>query len=280
MAALDLRSLAEFSEARAFSSLIGGAPERVKRQYGFSAAVLGGATALVAPSVTNSLNLNRVIGLDIEEPATDAILDQIAELYGRHNLSYAIEVAPGALPSELPEQLRKRRLRRTVSTAMHYRAAQPVVEGTTEISVVRAEAKHGTLVADICCSVFRMPAAAHAAIEATREAAEWRHWLVYLGQQPIAAALSFVKGGVAWLGWDATLPEFRGHRAQAALIARRVNDAVDRGCRFVTAETAVDTPARIDPSRRNYEKLGFVLAYERSTYVAIHGSRFRTLTPG
>lgn len=277
MAAPDLRSLVEFSEARAFESLIGSVPLGVGQPQGFRVETFGSAVALLAPAVTHSLNMNRVIGLGIDGPADEAVLDQIAQRYGQLNLSYALEIAPGAMPADLPEQLRRRRMRRTVATAMHYRAAQPAVVHVAGVAVVRAQAHQCALVADICCSVFRMPEAVHAVIEATRHCPEWRQWLVYLGPEPIAAALSFVKGGVAWLGWDATLPQHRGHGAHAALVAARINDAADSGCQFVTAETAVDTPAHMDPSRRNYEKLGFVLAYERSTYVAIHRSRISSL---
>lgn len=278
MEASALRSLVELSEARACASLVGGAAT-ARLGLGFRVESFGSAVALIAPSVTSSLNMNRVIGLGIDEVAEDSVLDRIEGLYAALGLSYAIEIAPGAQPLDLAERLRRRRLRRTVATSVHFRAAEPIHHVAAGVSVVRADLAQSDLVADICCTVFRMPMAARAAIAATRHSGEWRQWLVYLGCQPIAAALSYLHNGVAWLGWDATLPDYRGHGVHAALIARRVSDAAESGCRYVTTETALHSSSRPDPSRRNYEKLGFVLAYERSTYVAIRAAGPRALSP-
>lgn len=262
-------ALVEFSEARAYDSLLGQASPSLA-QHQFSVCRLGSARVLVAPSVQNTLNLNRVIGFGVGEAASEELLDQLAEIYRCHGLSYAIEVAPGAQPPELVNWLRARRMRRTAPTAMHYRTAEALQLNDQTVSVTCVSGAECEQVADICCSVFRMPAAAHCLIAEAGSVPAWRHWLAHHGKVPIAAALSYVADGVAWLGWDATLPEHRGLRAQRALIAARINDAAASGCRYVTAETASHTAARQDPSYRNYARMGFVLAYERSTYVTVH----------
>jgi GNAT superfamily N-acetyltransferase len=123
-----------------------------------------------------------------------------------------------------------------------------------------------------------MPPSAHALIAGTADLPEWRQWLAYSGDRAIAAALSFVRDGIGWLGWDATLPEFRGRRAQSSLIAHRVNEAARAGCKFVTTETAVNAAQGADPSYRNYQRLGFAFAYERVTYVAPRAAKW--MQPG
>lgn len=156
---------------------------------------------------------------------------------------------------------------------MHYRVAARFVPEKMELSVVRAPASARGLVADICCEVFRMPTVARTLIAGTADIPEWRQWLAYSdGGQPVAAALSCVSGGTAWLGWDATLPEFRGRGAQSALIIERLNDAANQGCTYVTTETATNGAGGVDPSYRNYQRLGFSMAYERTTYVALRGA--------
>ncbi len=112
-----------------------------------------------------------------------------------------------------------------------------------------------------------MPEAAHAMISAAAGAPQWRHWLAIGDEGPMGAALSFVQDGVAWLGWDATLPTARGRGVQSALIAQRLADASESGCEHATSETAVSTQARPDASFRNYRRLGFKAAYERATWV-------------
>jgi GNAT superfamily N-acetyltransferase len=269
METLDVAALVEFSEARAYGSLVGKVADS-PAPHPCRSVAFGSAIAIVAPSLGSTLNMNRVIGLGIRETASEATLDRIADLYGGLGLSYGIEVGPFAQPAELTVWLRRRRLRRSLVTAMQYRSVEPVPTDFGKVSVVRASGAECRRVADICCSVFRMPSVVHGLIAEAGRLDAWRHWLVYLGTTPIAAALSYVADGVAWLGWDATLPEYRGHHAQTALIAQRIDDAAAAGCRHVTTETAPHTVAWQDPSHRNYEKMGFVRAYERSTYVAVH----------
>lgn len=262
MQARDLAELVEFSEARAYASLLRAADGHPVE--------IGGATVLIAPAVTTSLNLNRVIGLGVRQSADESTLDEIAATYRRLGLSYGIEVCPNAAPAELRDWLRRRRLRKTVPTAMRLRAAGPASVALAGLNVHRAHnADEVWQVADICRSVFRMPEAVCSIIAAAGHDARWRHWLVRCDGETIAASLSFVSQGVAWLGWDATPAPFRGRGAQRAMIAARVQDAWEAGCEHVTAETAVDTAARPDASGQNYEKEAFRLVYERMTYAAI-----------
>jgi len=265
----DLARLVEFSEARAYASLMQAAPPAFLLEHGLRSVSIGSAVAVVAESVTNTLNMNRVIGLGVAEPATESMLDEITMLYAPRQLSFGIEVGPCALPRDVLTWLRKRRIRRAMPTAIHYRVAEPIDVAHKAISVIRADGSEREIVADICCAVFRMPNVAHTLLAGTANLPGWRQWLVYREGRAVAAALSFIRGGVAWLGWDATLPEFRGHGAQSALISHRVNDAVRAGCRYVTTETAPNTADNADPSYRNYARLGFALAYERVTYIGV-----------
>lgn len=272
MEARKIASLVEFSEARAYRSLVQAAPAAFLEQHGFKAVMFGSAVAVVAPSVTNTLNLNRVIGLGVDEPASPEMLDAIAELYERHGVPYGIEVAPCAQPGELPNWLRRRRLRRTVGTAMIFRAAEAVPRYSGPVAVVRACGEEQEIVADICCTVFRMPPVVRTLIANLGGYAGWRQWLAYLGPEPVAAGLSYVGEEVAWIGWAATLPEYRGHGCHMALVAHQSRDAADTGCRYITAETAVSTAVRRNPAYQNCEKLGFLFAYERATYVALRSA--------
>ena len=274
MEAQELASLVEFSEARAYASLMQCAPRRKLNANGIETVNIGSALALVATSVSGSLNMNRVIGLGIAEPATETMVDGIADLYRPRGLSFGIEAGPLATPSDLTGWLRARCIRRGVGTAMHYRVARPIAqEPDREVQVIRAPRSSIREVADICCSVFRMPKAAHMLIEGTADQPGWRQWLAICNGEPVGAALSFVGERVGWLGWDATLPAFRGRGIQSALIGERVTEAALAGCDHVTSETAVNGAAGGDPSFRNYQRAGFSVAYERATYVGLQGTR-------
>jgi GNAT superfamily N-acetyltransferase len=268
MDALQVARLVEGSEAAAYSSLVVAPSIEARARFGLDARRHGGAVAVVARAVVTSLNFNRVIGLGVDEPATEAALDEMIAPYLAQGLSYAVELSPAAEPPELSSWLKARRLRKAMTSAMHYRETGPSLELPNSPHVMRASSSDRRRVADICCSVFSMPEATHAIICATADKPDWHQWLACDDAgEPLAAGLSFIREGIGWFGWDATLPAARGRGAQSALIAYRLADAADRGCRFVTAETATYTAGREDASMRNYRRCGFSLAYERATHV-------------
>ena len=259
----DMAYLAERSEMNAYESLAKpGAALRLER--------FGSAVALWSPEVSDTLNLNRVLGLGLDDPASPEILDAIAALYARRQRSFGVEVGSWARPAELVTWLKARRMRRVFDTALYVKGLSGTVEPSRYATVRRAATPaECDQAARICCTVFRMAPPVVALLAGLQDDSRWRHWLVFDGERPLAAALSFVDRDTAWLGWDATLPEARGRGLHAALIAARIDEARRAGCVFATSETAVDTSARTDPSGANYRKLGFVLACRRSTYVAM-----------
>jgi GNAT superfamily N-acetyltransferase len=77
------------------------------------------------------------------------------------------------------------------------------------------------------------------------------------GQAGAGAALS-IRDGVAVLFADATVPPHRRQGFHAALIRRRLNSAVLQGCDVAAAATVPGSA-----SQRNYERLGFQVAYTK-----------------
>src|SRR5262245_19408126 len=83
--------------------------------------MIGSVVLVMADSVSTSLNLNRVIGLGIAEPATEEILDRICEIYAQHKVPFCIELSPLSKPGDLPERLKARGLRRSFLSRILYR---------------------------------------------------------------------------------------------------------------------------------------------------------------
>jgi hypothetical protein len=81
------------------------------------------------------------------------------------------------------------------------------------------------------------------------------------GGQPAGGAAMSTRNGLACLFADSTIKEFRGRGLHRELIAARLADALALNCDAVTASTA---PGSI--SQRNYERLGFHVAYSRVSF--------------
>jgi len=80
--------------------------------------------------------------------------------------------------------------------------------------------------------------------------------------QPAAGGALAVHAGLATLFGDSTIPAFRRRGLHRELIAARLNDALAQGCDLAAASTLPGSA-----SQRNYERLGFEVAYTKVTLV-------------
>ena len=78
--------------------------------------------------------------------------------------------------------------------------------------------------------------------------------------EPAGGAALSLREGLATLFADSTIPGFRRQGLHRELIAARLNEALAQGCDIATASTQ---PA--SGSQRNYERLGFEVAYTKVT---------------
>jgi GNAT superfamily N-acetyltransferase len=96
----------------------------------------------------------------------------------------------------------------------------------------------------------------------------WSCYVAYDGERPAGAGAVFVDGSVGWLGFGATLAEYRGRGAQSAILAARIEDARRQGCTTVVTETGELDDQRPSSSYRNILRAGFREAGVRQNYRA------------
>lgn len=89
---------------------------------------------------------------------------------------------------------------------------------------------------------------------------DMRCYLAGEGGEPVAGGAMVVRGDLAYLLGDATLPASRGRGAQSALIHHRVGEATGESCRLMAAAVVPG-----GGSHRNFERCGFLVAYTRIT---------------
>jgi hypothetical protein len=166
-------------------------------------------------------------------------------------------------PPELLALLSKRGYHPVEQTSMLYRPLPERISARTENIVVRqcgddevetwadvsargwAESDE---IADFIRSFGRISAASKGATLFTAT----------LDGVPIAAGTLHMRENVALLAGASTVPEARNRGAQHALLAARLNHAVDAGC-----DLAMMGAAPGSASQRNAERQGFRIAYTR-----------------
>lgn len=259
-----IRSL-EMIEAEAMVDLHRAMPSDLWEQLGAGVETVGTAQMLVMKQVPILL-FNRVIGLGIEVPATEQQVADICELYGKIGVRTSVQLAPTAEPQQVREWLEKRGVTRKDTWGKLYRGVEAPVAVDTKLRVEQIGKERAEEFGRIVSAAFGMPSPLDRWLAASIGREGWRHYMAIDGDKGVAVAALFVKDGVGSLGIAGTLPESRGNGAQSALIARRIHDGIELGCKWLVVEADVDTPDRPNPSYRNLIKMGFRLAYERPNY--------------
>lgn len=229
---------------------------------------VGTATALRLQKV-QAFIFNRVIGLGLGRPATEAELDRLIEVYRQAGITrYGFQLTPWAQPAELPSWLEKRGFRAGDNWAKCLRGAAPAPQISTGLAIKTVGPDEALSFAEIACKVFHLPAILQPWTALTVGRAGWTHYMAYDGSKPVATGALLVRGELGWLGIGATLPEFRRRGAQGALMARRIQAGRAQGCRWLVTETPEDSQARPNPSFHNMMRSGFKLAYLRRNYLS------------
>lgn len=259
----------EFGEAEAYADMYQAAPMEFASQVGLRTHRVGSAIVLTM-ATADILLFNRVLGLGLKEPATEAIMDDIIAHYqGAGVKNFGFQLSPEAQPAELPAWLQARGLAPRDNWAKVSREPAPPPQIQTALRVEAIGPEHARAFAEVAATAFEMPPFFHPWLETGVGRPGWRHYIGWDGDGAAAIGALFVKDKIGWLGMGATLPSHRGRGGQGAIIAQRIRDAITLGCEWIVTETGEETPETPNPSFHNMVRTGFRLAYARPNYMAL-----------
>lgn len=195
-------------------------------------------------------------------PARLELLRSALAWYEEHAVRPWVEVAGD--PTSVLEKLGLQRVGSLTALASQV----PAVAGATrDVAVDRIWSDQIDVFARILAVGHGIPAATlDAAVRDTRHWADVPHWRLYLASvdgKPAGAAALSIEGEIGYLANASTVPAWRGHGVQTALIERRIRDALAQGCRGIVAIARPDSG-----SRRNLERAGLRPAGIRTTWRA------------
>jgi hypothetical protein len=267
LSAAEIAWIAEIGEARAMADMYRAIPPAMAASLGARLEQTGPAVAMILASVPYIL-FNRVLGLGVGEPASEAMLDALLAHYHVAGVPPAVQLSPGAQPAALPAWLEARGLHNDDAWAKLIRGVEPPPALTTDLRVEHIGPAQAQMFAVGFTEMYGAPEAVQPWLAAMVGRPGWHHYLAFDGDLPVATAALFVQDTLGWLGLAATRSSHRRRGAQSALIARRITDAATAGCRWLAVETAPDLPERPNPSTHNLRRAGFEQVYLRPNYVA------------
>jgi GNAT superfamily N-acetyltransferase len=260
-------AIAERTERRALAELHAGAGDDVRRRLGLTLETVGSALVSVAADDPGIL-INRTIGLGVDEAATQPALQRIVARYATAGVGrYYLHVQPAARPPELRGWLTEAGLEPGRGWARFVRGAGPSPGARTDLALRRVGPEHGEDFARIVAEGFGMSSGTIPLLAALAGRSPWQVFLAFDGAEPAAAAALLVDGDAAWFDWAATRPEFRRRGCQGALLSRRVEAALEAGCRRMFTETGEAAPGDPQHSYRNILRAGFELLDVRENWV-------------
>jgi GNAT superfamily N-acetyltransferase len=233
-----------------------------------------GNLLLLMHGMSPIIQYNRAFGFAAPEDLLDDRLETIiGRFHNRRIKRYGIQIPVPLISEEVNRYLVSRGFaRKTHWARLTYNVAD-FSSSLDESSVVDLTQEHAQGFASVVLSVFDHPKALAPLLIGAFGAAGWKHYGVFDRHELVGTAALFVSGEKGWLGFAATLPEYRGRGFQSALIARRIADAREAGCQQVSVETGEDRPEKPNQSFRNLQRLGFEFRYLRANYIFEDGSR-------
>jgi GNAT superfamily N-acetyltransferase len=261
----ELTRIVERAEARAWRDAVRAAPPAISRRLGLGIEPFAGGVALVASQVASGL-YNRAFGFGLDAPVTEAALDRAIALY-RRDRPFAIQPSPAVRPRGVRRWLEARGLHVLHHWVRWVRGARRAPEPPTELAIERIGSDRARRFVDLAFQIFDEPAQLAPWLMHSVGRRGWTHYLTFDGRRTVGVGTLYVEDGVGWLGWGGTLPSHRGRGGQSALLARRINDAIAQGCRWLTVETAEDLPRKPSPSYRNVRRAGFRVLFLRPSHV-------------
>ena len=222
--------------------------------YGDDAVAVGDALCLRATLAPESPMLNRVVGLGVDAPVDEENLDEALAAMG--DTTFYVDVAPDADPC-LDGLLAARGLEPGWGWMLFERGPEPAPDVETTLRVIEVDAARSDAWSGIVCAAYGLPDTYLPVIERVPALPGWSAFLALDGDEPAAAAAVWGDAPVAYFGFAATLPEHRDKGGQGVLLAKRIERALDAGCRTLVTETGELRADRPSASYRNILRYGF-----------------------
>jgi GNAT superfamily N-acetyltransferase len=265
---------AERIERAALEDLHAAASAVVREALGLRLDEVGGALVSIATNDPSTL-LNRTVGIGFETPATPETVAAVVERYAAAGVKrYYIHLHPEAQPAGLRGWLGDAGLVKYRGWVKFHRGPEPPPERTSEFRVENVGPRHGADFGRIVAPCFDMTDAAAGLLAALPGRPGWHVYLSFADDQPAGTGTLFVQGQVGYLDWGSTHRDFRGRGGQGAVLARRIEDAIQLGCRHLVTATGEAVAGDPQHSYRNIMRMGFQPATVRENFI------FATEIPG
>ena len=258
----------EALERAALEDMVAACPPQVAACAGLAPLVTGTAFACVAGGLpASAIVVNRTIGLGTGSPASREELAEIVAAYRSAGAGrWFIHLHPEARPWDIAGWLEAEGMEPARGWQQFARGREAPPEPRTDLDTRPAGPADADAFGRIAADAFDVGPDGAAWLAALVGRPGWHVYMSFDGERPAGTGTMFVRDGLAWLDWGATAAAFRGRGGQSAVLARRIADALDLGCRAMFTETGEDVPGDPQHSWNNIVRAGFAPSTMRPNY--------------
>jgi GNAT superfamily N-acetyltransferase len=257
-------------EAEAWTDFSKSAPASAVENYGINVFPAGGAFATVASRI-DILAFNRVVGLGMNEPIDEQVIDSILNKIETENVKrFFIQIHPEIYSDKLGKLLASKNFYRYNNWIKLVRNNSSAEKVKTKLQVRNIKPNESKIFAQIVVNAFEWQKELIEWIAAPVGRKNWHHYMAFEDDIPVATAAFYLSGEYAWFDFAATHPQHRGKGAQSALLAKRIEDCRALRVKEIIVETAEQTPDKESPSYRNVLKSGFKEVYKRPNFIFVN----------
>jgi hypothetical protein len=280
----DFSRAIERTEVAAWLDLYEAAPADFAARQGLSIASDGDLVWTTCTTIP-FIHFNCVKNIGVDSPATEEQVDALLARYRAAGIMRPwFYTNPHAEPARLRCWLEARGLQHQGGWERIYRDATPLPDEplfpgdplipVDDLVVEEVTPRTASQWASFIDAKYRLPTAPWLMALVGRKG--WHHYM--LKRKGVVAAVRslFISDGAAWSGIDAPVPGIMAPSfdLDAMLGERLVRDGIAAGAKLFVADIEAPRPDRDGPAYRNYDRLGFKLAYLRNhySYLPAHSS--------
>ena len=262
--------LAERTEAAAMRRMATDQPADVVELLGVGAAALADGVHTIVVRDPMWGYWNKALGFC--ETVTDAIVEEAVEQATAEGAaSLALQLQPRVVPADWEAIAGLHGLTQGTMFVKCFGPAEPR-QVETDLRIERLGPEHAAAFTDVMAAGFGFDVTpeAHAFFDGAHFfEGDWASYGAFDGDAVVGVARMLAvpeTESVAIFG-AATLPQGRNRGAQGALLDARVREARDRGLRFASAETWLESEENRNPSQHNLRRAGLTEVHTRPSWV-------------
>ncbi|WP_054956462.1 GNAT family N-acetyltransferase [Paenibacillus dakarensis] len=193
-------------------------------------------------------------------------VSDMIRFYRSRERAIQIEIVPSLVDQQLLNVLSQEGLYASgYHTSMYMEMNPAAIDESKDIHVETLQREEFVNYAMVHCIGTGLPEQGIPAVARNNEVLYdrpgWKFFMVYVEQEPAAAAVMYVKNDIASLTFAATIPDYRRKGFHIALLKKRLAEAAKQHCRLAVSQCSYQSQ-----SHRNMEKVGMKLGYIRTLW--------------